>query len=216
MKKVELIDAQQYFTESEKVIEIVKENKDKLRRNLPAKNRLKLAKDLLESAKSAAEHHELKKEIEELELEIKFDKGRVPAIPEEHQPKIAFNRVVEEEKLDAELEKQKQELNKLATIFEEQLLPTLKNIASLEKRKLVGKKIDILLDGHIISREINDRDALTDANYLSFSGGEERAHEAELIATKLNKQLRTIVTRPHDLTGLEKPSIFKKLLGGKK
>lgn len=216
MKKVELINANQYFTESEKVIEIVKERKDKMDRSLPAKQRLELAKDLLKSAKSVDEHNELKKEIEKLELDIKFDKGMVPAIPEEYQPKIAFNRVTEEEKLDEELDRQKQELNKLAAIFEEQLVPTLQNIASLEKRKLIGKKIDLLLDGHIVSREINAMDALWYASYLSFSGGEERAREAEHFADSLNKQLKTIVTRPHDLTGLQKPSILKRILGGKK
>lgn len=215
MKKVELIDVQQYFTESEKVIGIVEENRNKLHRSLTAKERLQLAKGLLDTAKSAAEHHALKKEIEDLELEIKFDNGMVPAIPGEHQPKIAFNRVVEEEKLNAELEKQKQELNKLAAIFEEQLVPTLKNIAALENRKLIGKKIDILLDGHITPKG-GAMDATWHAAYLSYSAGEKRAHQAEHTAAKLNNQLKTIVTSPHNSTGLKKPSILEKLLGGKK
>lgn len=216
MKKVELIDVQQYFTESEKVIEIVKENRDEMHRRLPAKYRLRIAKDLLVSSESSDEHYELKKEIEELELNIKFETGRVPAIPEEHQAKIAFNRVVEEEKLDAELDKQKQELNRLAAIFEEQLVPTLQNIASLEKRKLIGKQIDVLLDGHLVSRENKAMDALSHAARLSFSVREKRSRQAEQIAIDLNKQLKTIVTKTQDLTGLKKPSIFEKLLGGKK
>lgn len=215
MKKVELVNVQQYFTESDKVIRIVEEKQNELHRQLPVTHRLQLAKDLLEDAKTPEEYQLLKDRIQEFEIELKFDKGTVPAIPEEHQLKVAFNRVSEEEKLDEELSKQKELLHKLVTDFEGQLTPTLQNVAALERRKLTGKKIDILLDGDI-HKSNQFTDALYYANGLAFSGGEHRAKKANEEFSKLLDLLKQIATESVEPTGIQKPSIFQRILGGKK
>lgn len=210
-----LINEKQYFVESEKVVQIVKEKKEALHRQLPVQYRIGIAKDLIEGAKTPEEYRALKEQLKELEIEMKFDNGRIQAIPDEHQLKVAYNRVAEEEKLDEVLEKQKAALFTLVENFEKKLLPTLQNIAALEKRKLIGKKIDILLDGDLIkSPQIID--ALGHANGLAFSGEEYRAKKAKDDASSLSVLLKQIATESAKPNGIKKPSIFKQLLGGNK
>lgn len=215
MEKIQLIDPQQFFAETEKVIQIVKERQEDIQRALSAEDRLQLAKKLLEDAKTREEYEQLTKEIKELEFDIKYDKGYVPAIPEEFQMKIGSNRIYEEEKLDVELKKQKEQLFELVEGLESSILTTIKNIELLEERKLIGGKIDILLD-EIIHKDGRLHNVMGHANYLGFSGGHSNAKEANADGTKFFKALRKIAKSPNDkLNGIIKPSIFKRILGGK-
>lgn len=215
MEKIQPIDPQQFFAETEKVIQIVKERQEDIQRALPSENRLQLAKKLLEDVKSHEEYEQLTKEIKELEFDVKYDKGMVPAIPEEYKTKIISNSAHEEEQINAELKKQKEQLFELIEGLEGPILTTLRNIKQLEKRKLIGKKIDILLD-EFIHKDPRLHNVMGHANYLGFSGGEINSKEAYAEGTKFFKALRKISKSPNDKpNGIRKASIFKRILGGK-
>lgn len=215
MVKVELINEQQYFTESEKVIQIVKERQDDLHRSLTAKSKLDIAKESLEKAKTREEFDELTNIIKDLEFEIKFGNDFIPAIPEEHQNKVAFNRVHEEEQIDLEIAKQKESLLQILNGLEEPLINVLTNIEKLEGRKLLGKKVDILLDQKI-QKDPRTNDLFYHANGLAFSEGKINSKEAREIGMKLFESLNKIASEPSKGNGIQKPSILQRILGGNK
>lgn len=209
-----LINEKQYFSESEKVIQIVKEREADLHRSLPVDRRLQIAKESLDKAKTREEYDHINKLIKDFEFELKFGKDYIPAIPEEYQLKIAYNRVQEEEELESAIQQEKETLVQILDGLESSLMNTLANIESLEKRKLIGKKIDILLDGNI-QKDNRFSSSSWHANYLATSGEHDNAKKAREKGSKLFDALRKIATEPSTPTGIGKPSIFKKLLGGK-
>lgn len=214
MGKNTLIDPKQYFTESEKVIQIVKERQEDLHRSLPAERKLVIAKESLEKAGTREIFDELKRKITDLEFEIRFGDDFIPAIPEEHQSKIAFNRVHEEEQIDLEIAKQKEFLLQIINGLEEPLINVLTNIEKLETRKLIGKSIDILLDEKI-TKDSRIHNALGNMRYLNISEGKTNSKEAAEKGKKLFEALKKIATEPTKPSGI-KASIFKKVLGGNK
>lgn len=215
MKKVELINVQQYFTESEKVIQIVKDKQDDLHRSLTAEHKLKIAKESLEKAKTREMFEELTNTIKDLEYEIKFGKDSIPAIPEEYQSKIAFNRVHEEEQIDLEIANQKESLLQILAGLEKPLMNILTNIENLEGRKLLGKKIDILLDQEIV-KDSRINSLFHHVNGLAFSAEKENSKEAREKGMKLFKALNRIATEPAKGNGIQKPSILQRIIGGNK
>lgn len=216
MTKIKSIDSKQYFIESEKVIQIVVEREEQIHRSLSAKEKLQIAEKLLKKSETREEFDALSEEIKDLGFEIEYDKEMVSAIPEEHQMKIAFNRVHEEEQLNEELKRQKEQLFKLVDGIENAILTTLSNIEELEKRKLIGKKIDIILD-EFIHKEGRMHSVMGHAEYLNVSGGHKNAEEAHGKGHKFFKALKSIAESPNNTeSGIKKPSIFKRVLGGKK
>lgn len=212
MIKVQAIDPQQYFVESERVVEIVKERQEEIHRSLSAEHRLEIAKELLKDAKSREEYEQLTKDIKELELEVKYDLGYFPMVPEEHQLKVAFNRVYEEEKLNEELTNQKELLMQLIKGLEKPLSTVLENIENLEKRKLIGTKVDLMLELNIHKdKQFND---FSHINYLSFSGGHYNAKEANKKGKDFFEALRNIALEPTKTPEVKKVSLTKRLLGG--
>lgn len=212
MTKIKAVNPQIYFVESEKAIQIAKERQEDVKRALPTQYKLTLAKELLEGAKSREEYEELTKEIKELELELKYDKGFFPMVPEEHQSKIAFNRVFEEEKLDEELAKQKQLLMQLIDGLEDSLGTVLNNIEALEKRKRIGKTVDAILDFNIHKDRIaND---LYHLSYLTTSAEQIYATKANQAREKFFKELKKISLSPTVTPEVKKTSIKERLLGG--
>ena len=212
MKNIPLVDEKQYFLESEKVIQIVKEREDEVRRRLPAEYRLRMAKEFIKNVKTREDFEELNDEIKNLEFEIKYDKDHIPAIPEEYQNKIAFNRVHEEEQIDQEIEKQKKLLLSLVNDLEKPLINVLKNIERLEERKLLGKKIDILLD-EVIVKDGRIHSTFAHANRLGFSGEHSNSKDAREKGEELFHALNKIATAPKQENGIKKPSIFDRMLG---
>lgn len=211
MTKIKAVNPQIYFVESEKAIQIAKERQEEVKRELPANYKLTLAKELLEDARSREEYEELTKEIKELELELKYDIGYFPMVPEEHQSKIAFNRVYEEEKLDEELAKQKQLLMQLIDGLESPLVTVLKNIEALENRKIIGKKVDAVLDFNIYTdRVASDFYHLA---YLTSSAEQIYAAKANQAAEKFFKELKKISLSPTVTPEVKKLSIKNRLLG---
>lgn len=215
MEKVSLINAQQYFSESEKVIQIVKDRQDDLYRSLPVDRKLEIAKESLEKADTREVFEELKNTIKDLEYEIKFGKDFIPAIPEEYQSKIAFNRVHEEEQIDLEIAKQKESLIQIINGLEEPLMNVLTNIEKLEARKTIGKKVDILLDEKITKNPLI-HNPFYHVNGLASSEGKINSKEAREKGTELFKSLKKIATEPARWNGIKKPSIFQGILGGNK
>lgn len=216
MKKIPLIDPGKYFQESEKAIQLVEDREKEVRRTMPAMDRLRLANKNLEKAKSREEYEELKNTIKELELELKYGKDYVPAIPEEYQNKIAFNRVHEEEKLDAELAKQKELLSELVQDLKTPLINVLLNIEGLERQKLIGKKIDILLEEKI-TLDPTIHSAFLYFKHLAYSSTHIDSEKSRENAEKLFKVLNEIVVSPEQQpTGMKKPSILSRVLGGEK
>ncbi|WP_438316547.1 hypothetical protein [Sporosarcina sp. FA9] len=214
MKKTPLIDASNYFKESEKVIQIVKDRQEDIHRSLSEKRKLEIAKESLETASSRESFDALNNMIKDLEFEIKHGNDVIPAIPEKYQNKIAFNRVHEEEQIDLEIARQKELLLEVVNGLEESLINTLQNIEGLEKRKLIGKKVDILLDGKI-TKDNNIHNVFYHANGLSFSAEHIHAKEAHEKGEKLFDALKKIATAPKQPNGINKPSIFDRILGGK-
>ncbi|RDW15951.1 hypothetical protein [Oceanobacillus chungangensis] len=214
MKKINLIDANKYFQESEKVIQIVKDRQDKIHRTLPTEFKLRIAKESLEKAKTREDYDELSNMIKDFEFEIKYGKNYVPAIPEENQSKIAVNRVREEEQIDLEIAKQKELLMELVDGLQTPLLNVLLNIEKLEERRLIGKKVDILLEEKI-TQDNRIRNAFGHVSYLSFSPEHSNAKESHEKAEKLFNALKNIATTPKQSDGIIKPSIFERILGGK-
>lgn len=212
MTKIQPINPGNYFVESEKVYEMVKERQEEARKALPANYKLTLAKELLDDAKSREEYEELVKEIKELELELKYEIGYFPAIPEEHQQKVAFNRVYEEEKLDAELVNQKALLAKLVDGLEVSLGTVLNNIAALENRKNMGKTIDALLDFKIYKDRTNSD--LSHLTYLAYSSTQINAEKAYQASQKFFHELKKITESPTVTPEAKKTSLKKRLLGG--
>lgn len=213
MKKVQLINPDDYFKESEKVIQIVKEREEEVRRSLPAEYKLRMAKETLDDVKSREEFDELNQKIKDLEFEIKYGKDYVPAIPGEYQNKIAFNRVHEEEKIDEEIVKQKETLLELIETMEHSLIDVLRNIENLEKRKLIGKKIDILLDEKIL---LDGRigSPFTYVNGLAFSSEHEEVKKSRKISEAMFDDLKKYSTASKKFNGIKKPSILSRVLGG--
>lgn len=215
MKKVSLIDVSNFFKESEKVIQIVKNRQDEIHRTLSAEDRLEIAKESLEKVSTRESFDELSNKIKDLEFEIKHGKDSVPAIPEKYQSKVAFNRVEEEEKIDLEIAEQKELLLELIDGLETPLINVLRNIESLEERKLIGKKVDVLLDGKI-TKDKQIQDVFGHVNYLSFSAEQRNAKDSLEKGVKLFDSLKHIATTPRQGSGINKPSIFNRILGGKK
>lgn len=215
MVKVALINEKQYLVESEKVIQIVKERQEELHRSLPTELKLKIAKESLEKAGTREIYEAMNKKIKDLEFEIKYGDDFIPAIPEEHQHKIAFNRVHEEEQIDLEIAKQKESLLQILDGLEEPLMTVLKNIEKLEARKLIGIKVDVLLDAKI-TKDPRIQNAFWFADYLANSEGKINSTEAHVKGLKLFKSLKKIATEPTKPNGIKKPSIFNKILGGNK
>ncbi|MFC4409432.1 hypothetical protein ACFOZY_03160 [Chungangia koreensis] len=213
MKSVALINEKRYFVESEKVIQIVKERQEEVHRSLSTEQKLQIAKKSLEKASSREIFDSINNTIKDLEYEIKFGSDFIPAIPEEHQSKVAFNRVHEEEQIDLEIATQKELLLEIINGLEEPLMNVLTNIEKLEARKLIGKKIDILLDQKItIDPRIDN--PFYHADGLAFSGEKSNSKEAREKGAKLFKALKKIATEPVKTNGLQKPSILQKMLGG--
>ncbi|MFS0810644.1 hypothetical protein [Peribacillus phoenicis] len=215
MENTNLIDVNQYFIESEKVIQIVKDREEELRRTLPAKYKLEIAKESLEKAATRESYEKLQNTIKDLEYEIKFGNNSIPAIPEEHQNRIAFNRVHEEEQIDIEIAKQKELLLQILDGLENPLMNVLTNIENLEVRKLIGTKVDILLDEKI-TKDPRIHSPFRSVSYLSFSAGERNSKSAREKGEELFKALKKIATEPTISSGLPKPSLFKRILGGNK
>lgn len=215
MKKVSLIDVSNFFKESEKVIQIVKNRQDEIHRTLSAEDRLEIAKESLEKVSTRESFDELSNKIKDLEFEIKHGEDSVPAIPEKYQSKVAFNRVEEEEKIDLEIAEQKELLLELIDGLETPLINVLRNIESLEERKLIGKKVDVLLDGKI-TKDKQIQDVFGHVNYLSFSAEQRNAKDSLEKGVKLFDSLKHIATTPRQGSGINKPSIFNRILGGKK
>lgn len=212
MTKIKTVNPKIYFVESEKAIQIAKERQEEVKRELPANYKLTLAKELLEDARSREEYEQLTKEIKELELELKYDKGRFPMVPEEHQSKIAFNRVFEEEKLDEELAKQKQLLMQLIDGLEDSLGTVLTNIEALEKRKIIGKKVDAILDFNIYKDTVSSD--FSHLAYLTISAEQINATKANQASKKFFEELKKISLSPTITPEVKKTSIKERLLGG--
>ena len=144
-----LINVNDYFAESEKVIEIVKQKEDQLHRQLPTAERLRIAEEELKAAKSREEYEQLKKIKEDLELKIRLNELNEPAIPAEYQDKIRRNREIEEEQAVQKLNELKSELAAKLSILESELLPIVTNIVNLERRRDIGLQVDKALQSTI-------------------------------------------------------------------
>lgn len=214
MTKITLINPDSFFQESEKAIQIINEYEREVKGRLPADYKLKIAKETLEKVKTREDFEELTQEIKNLEFEVRYGEDSTPAVPEEYQHKIAFNRVQEEEQLDQELQKQKELLHELMLSFEEPLINVLENIERLEKRKLIGVTVDSLLEKNIIFNP-----SIPDVSYFLQTSSSPQmvvARKTNEICQTLFKNVKEIASEPAKKDGVLKPGIIKKILGGNK
>ena len=96
--------------------------------------------------------------------------------------------------------------------LEDSLGTVLKNIEALEKRKIIGKTVDAILDFDIHKNGItNDLSHLT---YLTISAEQINAAKANQASKKFFKELKKIVVSPTITPDVKKTSIKERLLGG--
>lgn len=214
MEKIKLINAKEFFKESEKAIQVVDEYEKEIRGRLPVEDKLKVAKESLEKVKTREEYDLLSQKIKDLEYEVKFGAEYIPAVPEEHQHKIAFNRVQEEEELEKELQKQKELLHELVIGFSDPLKIVLQNIEQLQERRLISNKIDGILEKKIF----HDSRMPCPSYYLSVATPSQvvETRKARETYNKLVEALKKMASEPPKKGGILKPTFIEKILGGNK
>lgn len=149
MEKMTLIDENQYFVESKKAIQIVLEKESSLEKQLGLREKLQLVKEHKKNTTSPEEYDELEKLEKDLEKKIRFKQFKTPAIPEERKETVKRNVVAEELQVNEKLNELKAELKERITYLENDLLPLIENIHTLERIKGIPHKIDTILNAEI-------------------------------------------------------------------
>ncbi|APH07214.1 hypothetical protein A9C19_20735 (plasmid) [Bacillus weihaiensis] len=142
---MKLIDENQYFVESNKVIQVVLDNESLSEKKLKAADKLQLVKEQKTHTTSPEEYEELEMLEKELERKIRFNQLKYPAVPEDLRETVKRNAAVEQLEVDNTLNELKAELKDRVEYLESELLPLLDNIRKLESLKKVPDQIDFIL-----------------------------------------------------------------------
>lgn len=188
---MQIIDHKKFLSESEKAIQIVLENEDKFRRQVPTANRLRIVQEELKKAKSREEFEELTQLKKDLELKVRLNELHYPAIPPEHREKIQLNRELEDQTIVEKINELKKELAAAIAKIEDELIPLVTNIANLEDRRLIAKQIDILLDGEIYESPYHPSPTYF-MKRLSFSADGRNSMRAKKLLSETVESLKRI------------------------
>lgn len=149
MKKVELINPEQYFVESRKAVQIALEKERSYYNEMPKQTKLNLLRQRKKETNSIEEYEAIEVLEKQLEKEIKFNHP-IPLVPEEYKETIARNLTVEQAEFNSKLAELKVELKNQLPYLQNVLLPLLINIHELGKLNVVPMNIDFILDFEIL------------------------------------------------------------------
>ena len=147
MKKVELIDASAFLSETEKAVNLLQKRVDDIRTSANPQERLEILKKMLPEVDDFQQFEELNKEKATLEFTIKHAHEIKPIMPDEHREKILSNQAIELADIDEKLNQQYEVLNSYVEELEKNMLPLLINIYQLEERKDISYRLDSYADG---------------------------------------------------------------------
>lgn len=145
MKKVELIDVNNYFVESRKAIKIAVEKELSLHADMPKRDKLRLLKGRKKETTSPEEYEEIEKLERQLEKEIRFN-NPVPLVPDEHKEKIRRNAEIEAAAVDQKLKELKAELQSQLPYLQDVILPLLINVRRLNALRRIPYRVSRVLD----------------------------------------------------------------------
>ncbi len=143
------VNKEDYFKESKKLIAVVVDREEKLTRSVSVADELKLVRQRKEETTSPDEYEELTKREKELELKIRFNNFREPAIPVEHQKMAKRNAATEQLEASERLNELKAQLNERIEYVENDLVPLLKGIRELETMMSIPNKVDAMIDSEV-------------------------------------------------------------------
>lgn len=146
MKKVELIDASAFLTETEKAVNLLYGHVEKIRKSASPQDKLEILRKILPEVKDYNQFQELSREREQLEFEGKRQNMK-PIIPAEHEKKILNNRDLEVAAVNEELKSCYKLLDSFVGEIEGSLIPLLVNIHQLEKRKDLAHSLNKYAEG---------------------------------------------------------------------
>lgn len=143
------VNKEDYFKESKKLIQVVMDREEYASKRVTAKEELELVRQQQEETKSPDEYEELAKRKKELELKIRFNNFREPAIPVEHQKTAQRNVTVEQLEATERLNELKAQLNERIEYVESDLMPLLKGIRELESMMKIPDQIEAMITSEI-------------------------------------------------------------------
>ncbi|MBP1944634.1 hypothetical protein [Cytobacillus luteolus] len=184
---MQLIDENQYFVESKKVIQLVLDTERNLEKQLKLADKLQLVKQQKSETRSPAEYEELEKLEKELERKIRFDQFNAPAVPKEHKEKVKKNVVVEQLEVDEKLNELKAELKGRIEVLEQELLPLIEGIEKLEDLKRIPNRIDLLLVS-----EIGERVAIPCSYAMNLVAPSNNQSQSSVAAKDLKKVIQAL------------------------
>lgn len=149
MKKVELIDANEYFVESRKVLQIVTERENVMKKKMKTADKLDLVRKHKTKATSLEEFETLESLEKELDRKLRFNQLKEPAVPEEHKEKIKRNVAVELKEVNELLNKTVDQLKSSYKYLEDEVIPLITNIEKLGRLKTIPAQIETVIDGEI-------------------------------------------------------------------
>lgn len=145
MKKVELINPEEYFVESRKAVQIALEKEEYLHNEMPMQNKLDYLKKRKKETNSAEEYEAIEALEKKIEKDIKFN-YQIPLVPEEYKDVIKRNAEIEAAEFDKKLTELKKELKDQLPYLQNVLLPLVINIQELDKLKVFSHNVDIILN----------------------------------------------------------------------
>ncbi|NMO97460.1 hypothetical protein [Paenibacillus lemnae] len=149
MKKVKLIDANDYCVESRKAIQIVLERERTLGKKLKIRDRLELVRKHKNHAKSPDELEALEALEKQLERRIRFKQINERAIPEEHKEKVLRNAAVELQEANKMSDDLKAQISSRYKHLEDEVIPLIASIGDLERIKGAPMQVNFIIDYEI-------------------------------------------------------------------
>lgn len=143
------VNKEDYFKESKKLIQVVMDREEYASKRVTAKEELELVRQQQEKTKSPGEYEKLAKREKELELKIRFNNFREPAIPLEHQKTAKRNVAVEQLEASERLNELKAQLNERIEYVENDLIPLLKGIRELEGMMNIPNQVETMITSEI-------------------------------------------------------------------